>query len=277
LGDSTRRNFLFGQMTLNLFKYGQVKDYTLESLRKHTIHFKCPNDYNDPFDCRLKLVIDGTNEEWKQYGQRLGLADDQIEEIKKKETITIENSGSFIKETQHHALLTTRISCFSEVPDSILMWSHYADSHKGICLLFETTKHDTIQYLVFEKDDLNYANPILPPDHGGILKVRYSDNLPAAYNHVEYDKNQLVPFLITKSPDWAYEKEWRLLLPDNALSTNNPRYKPEQLKGIIFGMNCTKEHKKEIGDILKGSVKYYEAFAAKDAYKLEIREIKNYA
>lgn len=71
------------------------------------------------------------------------------------------------------------------------------------------------------------------------------------------------PLLITKSRDWALAKEGRLFLPDSALSTNNPRYKPEQLKRIVFGMNCTKENKKEIGDM--------------DAYELETCETKNYA
>lgn len=30
------------------------------------------------------------------------------------------------------------VLCLSELPDSMLMWSHYVDSHMGICLEFDT-------------------------------------------------------------------------------------------------------------------------------------------
>lgn len=35
----------------------------------------------------------------------------------------------------------TGVFCLSEIPDHILMWSHYADSHTGICIKFEATSH----------------------------------------------------------------------------------------------------------------------------------------
>ena len=31
------------------------------------------------------------------------------------------------------------ILCLTEVPDSLLMWAHYADSHKGFLVGFNTT------------------------------------------------------------------------------------------------------------------------------------------
>ncbi|MFH1160096.1 MAG: DUF2971 domain-containing protein [bacterium] len=263
--------------TLNLYRYSKVNDDLLNSIKNHTLHFTCPNEFNDPFDCRLKLLIDGTDEEWQIHGKRLGLNDIELQELRYSGTITIENSGSYSREIQHHALLKTRVCCFSEFPDNILMWSHYADSHRGICFMFETKAFDTIQYLIFNKDDLNYDNPILPPDHGGIIKIRYSENLPEAYNHLEYDKNKLAPFLITKAIDWAYENEWRILLPECALMTRDPRYKREQLKGVIFGLNCLEENKKIIKELLNDAVQFFEVYPVKDKYKVEIRKIKKYA
>ena len=32
-----------------------------------------------------------------------------------------------------------RIYCLTPIPNNILMWSHYADNHKGICLEFDTS------------------------------------------------------------------------------------------------------------------------------------------
>jgi hypothetical protein len=210
---------------MKLFQYSSSRDYVLDSLKNGTIHLKCPNDYNDPFDCRLNIYMDGNDELWTAHGQRLGLTEGQLAELRKQSNIPFEKAGIYLKNIQQSALSKTRVSCFSEAPDNILMWSHYADHHRGICTIFETQKHDTIQYLVFEKDDVDYKNPTLPSDHGGIIKVRYDDGLPKAYNHLEYDQNKIAPFLITKSKAWSYENEWRLIFPEHALKRNDIRYK----------------------------------------------------
>lgn len=36
------------------------------------------------------------------------------------------------------------IACFSDKVDNFLMWSHYAESHKGVCLIFNTCKHNNL-------------------------------------------------------------------------------------------------------------------------------------
>ncbi len=259
------------QTILNLYKYRPIDEWTIKGLKEKTIHFKCPAEYNDPFDCRLNLIIDGTDEQWESYRQRMGISLDELNSYKANRKITSGNSGKYYKEIHRHSLLTIRISCFSEVSDNILMWSHYADSHKGICLMFETIKFDTIQYMVFNKEDLQYNSSNLPPDHSGIIRVRYAEKLPEAYNHLEYDKDKIAPFLMTKSIDWAYEKEWRMMLPKEALKTENPRYLDNQLKGIIFGLSCSDENKNLVKDIVSGQgVNFYQATAIKNEYKLEI-------
>ncbi|MFA6262056.1 MAG: DUF2971 domain-containing protein [Bacteroidia bacterium] len=259
------------KQTLNLYKYRPLDEWTIKELKERTIHFKCPNEYNDPFDCRINLIIDGTDEQWESYRQRMGITTDELKAYKAERKIKVENSGSYYKEIHRHSLLNIRLSCFSEVPDNILMWSHYADSHKGICLMFETIEFDTIQYLDLNKEDLQYNSSKLPPDHSGIIRVRYAEKLPESYNHLEYDKDKIAPFLMTKSTDWAYEKEWRMMLPKEALKTDNPRYLDNQLKGIIFGLNCSDENKNNIKDIFKGqAVSFYQATAIKNEYKLEI-------
>jgi hypothetical protein len=260
--------------TLKLYKYQRINHHLIDSLKNNTIHFTCPNNYNDPFDCRLKLIIDGTKEEWELYRQRINLPVNELDDYISKKTITQEDSGVFNKEIQQNALLKARISCFSEIPDNILMWSHYADSHKGVCLMFETIKYDTIQYMIFNKEDLNYVSSNLPPNYSGILKICYSKTLPEAYNHLEYNQDKLAPFLITKSEDWSYEKEWRMLLPEEALRTENPRYIKDQLKGIIFGLNCSTENIGIIKETVKDTgVQFFQTHALKDEYRLEIKKI----
>jgi hypothetical protein len=72
--------------------------------------------------------------------------------------------------------------CFSQRWHSPVLWSHYADKHRGICLGFEIDRRGirAIDYLP--------TRPVLrvPPNRK--------------------DTNQL---LFTKYSDWSYEEEWR--------------------------------------------------------------------
>jgi len=92
---------------------------------------------------------------------------------------------------------------FSTVPDSILMWSHYADNHKGIC----------IEY------DLNGVGAD-HPFRKCIFPVIYSDkpyNLNpwieklVAEDTNEFNPDWLVLGLLHKYCKWRYEKEWRVV------------------------------------------------------------------
>mgnify|MGYP002227506002 FL=1 len=38
---------------------------------------------------------------------------------------------------------TVLVGCFSERNDSLLMWSHYADEHRGLCIGYNL--HDLIK------------------------------------------------------------------------------------------------------------------------------------
>lgn len=38
----------------------------------------------------------------------------------------------------------TRVASFTEVSDSILMWGHYSDAHKGFCIEYDFSRGDEI-------------------------------------------------------------------------------------------------------------------------------------
>lgn len=85
------------------------------------------------------------------------------------------------------------IICFSQTPDNILMWSHYADSHRGMVIEFdETTFGKNLTAVEYENDRAIYS-PVF--DVGG-------------FEH-------LVRVTKRKSEQWSYEKEVRLIVPWN--------------------------------------------------------------
>lgn len=82
------------------------------------------------------------------------------------------------------------VACFSEVPDSILMWSHYAESHSGVCVEFD------------HADSKSVIARALP--------VRYASTYAPAKAFGDSQERQVELFLLTKSVCWSYEREWRI-------------------------------------------------------------------
>lgn len=111
------------------------------------------------------------------------------------------------------------IISLSETNNNLLMWSHYADQHKGIVIefdekkpLFESYKDFTALRFDYELDyeiiDEEENNRRLGINAGKIQRVRYNAKRPDIQN---FD-NILEHFLV-KSEEWIYEKEHRVILP----------------------------------------------------------------
>lgn len=100
-----------------------------------------------------------------------------------------------------------RIACFGENVDSILMWSHYADSHKGFVLEYDfrptlknPIKNVLIAPVVYNEERMDVSSYIAW-EFLHLLKI-YSKN-PDIASHLKV--------ALHKSAAWAYEKEWRLV------------------------------------------------------------------
>jgi hypothetical protein len=111
------------------------------------------------------------------------------------------------------------VLCFSmEGCDMILMFSHYANRHKGVCLQFEIDEDDTLAEVA--------------PLNG--REVEYKDTIPPFK-----DGSQAHMTLLTKYKKWEYEKEYRVLMGVNSDGDRIKKYKLGQLRGAIFGMHMT--------------------------------------
>lgn len=111
------------------------------------------------------------------------------------------------------------VACFSEVPDSILMWSHYGDSHKGVCL--EYTFQTLNNFIINNKGDpltkfiypINYKTDL--SEHIGltcqlVLMFMHNKKPKMDFGRVEFMRHTL-----TKATEWSYEREWRILVAYN--------------------------------------------------------------
>src|SRR2546430_940648 len=124
----------------------------------------------------------------------------------------------------------TRIICFSQRNDGILMWAHYADRHKGFVVGFkpEVLRRD-YPHSGFYKVSYGIQRPVIPHPYVGVS-----------------DENQLIAAGTQKSMEWKYEEEWRLLVDVKHLcrdsDPNDPNlYLPISsgaIDQVIFGSRC---------------------------------------
>lgn len=153
------------------------------------------------------------------------------------------------------------VSCFSRKNDSILMWSHYAENHSGFCIEFYSNK------------TMNSLNP---------LDVNYIENFKKV-NYYANKKDALYHMLYTKSLDWHYEQELRLV--KTVIKNEVDRklhYYDEDIKAIYFGTNSELKLIDEVMEIIATKysdtiwkIKFFKAKLAENSFKIEWVEIKN--
>lgn len=169
--------------------------------------------------------------------------------------------------------------CFSAVCDSPSMWGYYAGKGQGACLVFDFPVCQQNEASNEGKDDfLILRHGLLGNDAKILHKIRYQSNrLPKIKSF--HDER----LLLTKSPDWQHEKEYRIIyrlaeVEDTAsynvsVTKRTEFYDAEllaYLSGIILGPRCNlnaAEVKTEISLSCEGVVGTsgglfsYEAFA----------------
>ena len=145
--DSILKNDHLTDIPNYIYRYRTINDNLIDSLENNYLWFSKFKDFNDPFDGRVVMTKSYTIGEIMLFSiraKKISLIEAHIEAT----TYYINDISGFC-ESMNDSLQKNKdklkICCFSEVDDNILMWSHYADSHKGLCLEFDTKKiPDTI-------------------------------------------------------------------------------------------------------------------------------------
>lgn len=137
---------------------------------------------------------------------------------------------------------------FSEDVASILMWSHYAENHKGFAV-----EYDPHPYL-FPNPETLCLFPIIYSDKR-YDATQYSYYLIFQFLQapsINIDQLRQFRLMLYKSTDWAYEREWRLIggnsnPPQGYTSRSEPHHIPA--KAIYYGYRITKENQEKLHTI----------------------------
>lgn len=242
-------------------------------LQTNKVYCTSPNNFNDPWDCRPcfndELLEDPkvlekhirwfeqadqkhfpkTETQHRQMAEALRRNSHRVREMVNEVSAGI---GSVIDQRYG-------VCCFTTKANSTLMWSHYADHHQGICLEFTT-----------DNDVLSAA-----------LKVAYCDEYPFLDLADDGADHNLLP-LISKSSDWGYEDEYRLVAQERKVALGSgsllmddhllelPR---RAIKSVIVGCSMPDHTRMELREIVAqtgNTVSIKKAVRIRDHYQLKI-------
>lgn len=254
--------------------------FTQSIFEKAEIWYSAPKDFNDPYDCNLKLhVDDSTDSEWEVYLDNLmyqypdakpNLMKVKAKKVWRLDRTFVESIGKLQHEENYQQ---SSVYCLSKKANSIPMFSYYSDSHRGIAIEFQFADYEVpcgIPCGDIRRPDFWYERKIVFRD------VEYPPGFPELNYHRLYGSDQLLKSIIfTKHHEWAHEEEFRIFR--RRIPAASVQFERKLLTRVVFGCKTTQA---EV-DLVKGwivdwptDVMLSKAETAKDRFELVINDFE---
>lgn len=218
------------------YSFRRPNEYSYSDLANNAITLVAPKWMNDPFDTLMYP--------WLEYRRSSCINPKEVLSAIEMEAMERANR-LFIKSQDYYRI---RSFCFWAKTDTNApfqnpaMWSHYAQEHKGYCVIYDLSEHMRCYF-----GDKDYRI---------MERIDYQDSVSLDES---FDGRTA---LLTKSGDWKTENEFRLLMYDPSitdeyyqLSLDSKSY----VSGIIFGLRCEESTKSIVRKLLAGKrVSYYQ-------------------
>lgn len=253
-----------------LYKYRDWDNVFHKRLLTHReLYFASIEQFNDPFDGTIphrykpeqltednifKKYYQVTKEaypKWPEEKIHAECYEYQRRGLFKDET----HLEKFEKNTKHRVNLQFGISCLSKEQNHFLMWSHYANSHRGFVVGFD-------KVLLFEDTSAQFAHML------------YEEDIPAL-DLFEDTFTHFAKLVGTKSTTWKHENEYRLTKANFA--KQSVALRAETIVEIIFGCKMPENEKmKLVGFIAKEfpHARVYESNLSKTKFQTELLQIR---
>ena len=240
-----------------LYKYAPFSCYAVDNLLNSQLYLNSPRNFNDPFDCwyfksqstrsimldiiqkAMDICADDASLETflkqtsSQAQENKKITDEDIDKLIDNLKRGIESSkrGNSHYDIVNKALERVRIVCLSEYhPSNLLMWSHYADYHKGLCFEYDFRNCNSTT--------LDMLYPVIYQEQSKVSTVKYNKNSPE-----DFQSRELLKTVLFKSWEWIYEQEWRLIDIQREANDNGITHKIPLPTRIYIGVYANDEDK----------------------------------
>jgi hypothetical protein len=222
-----------------LFKYRPINKRLIDSLVKSSLWCAKPETLNDPFDCRIDL-----NKSWEQAcSLATGVQKEFLQRV-------LDDPQEFFKNAEH--LKNVGICSFSRIgkhPSASVQWTHYADEHKGVRLLYRFPQ--SFIKGICEQDGVYDLRKVVYKDN--VLTNWLASTKTAGPDFI----NALAAHYFTaKSSAWKHEREERIIRRTPGYLKIPSGY----LEQVCFGLRTPQDDVELVKELAKeycGCKKFY--------------------
>jgi len=196
---------------MKIYKYRPIDKYIEKNILHSLFAYVRVSNFNDPFELRPSLTL--SYDQWNKENAF------NTKEKEDKLLKGIRNMNSFDNDSTSVLLNGIFVSCFTRTLDSILMWSYYANGHKGICYEFDIPDDE---YQAMDFSEVNYTEE--RPEIKIHITTQNSEDKKNDDQESNYIKKSIHHIITTKSNVWKHENEIRLFLKDKKLELIDKQY-----------------------------------------------------
>ena len=215
-----------------LFKFCDINKNLIDSLAKGYLYFANPERLNDPFDCQIDIKRSAQNAISKLTGKR------------KDNLAKLAGLDRYFDQIQKDTA-NVGICSFSLELGNSLLWSHYANAHKGLCLTYSIPGN-------FIDNESNEITGVAAVEYGDSTLTDWFVNYATEDGSFEFKKFALAlikKVLTIKGKCWDYEKEVRIIKQVQSTIT----IPKEFLKQVCFGLNTSSADISLVHELLDNS------------------------
>ena len=262
-----------------------IEKWKLEAF-EGVVYPSSPLYFNDPYDCEFCIHPDALLEILDRQTY-IKILEEQfrLKPKEKKKILNTKNIGSTIQQIlRNHGVKlqkslvnvlqdklnssmsevkdSVRVVCLSEVYDSILMWSHYAQNHTGFCIEYD-----------FAENNMFYKR---------LYPVKYTkDRYAISKADMSHSNTRWIyKTICSKSDVWSYEKEWRIVTANfEKMGLKNLEGKyvfdlKTNIKAFYLGAKIAENFKEEIIKFGKNNnIHVYQMILSPNSYELNAQRI----
>lgn len=261
-----------------LYKYRAFNVNALRQLDLSEVYYADPSKFNDPLDSNPTIHVDTDLQ--------------SLERLLYRMLVKLSGKERALKEMDNHRYMSTEYGDYKTDPETAryytsrladhvdrmlaaelgrhgvlslgakwdcpLMWSHYGDEHRGLCIQYDTS-------------DSAFHN-LKPVSYWRPRAVRITDMIDWKIKGDTSAKDKVIDtYFFSKASQWRYEREWRDLA-ESAGAGGAPAY----VSAVLFGLRCDRTVINAIVRLHARSdrkVKFYAIRPFDGSFRLRRREI----
>lgn len=215
-----------------LYRYSKADEWNICNLCKQQLRLSEIGELNDMFEGIIPSHQQITEKDWKTFG-KLGY-----------------------------------VKCFSENWNNLLMWAHYADGGRGMCVEYDLVRIPDKSPILNHLYPVHYSERRYCP-----VDFAAEAQQITAEDNEQYWSERLLAYHLVKSNHWKYEQEWRLLVPacevqdmQNTLGIRNQILTFPYVSAVYLGCKMPRETKVQIRNVV-------ERINQKASIQIEIKEL----